>query len=183
MKKISFYIICGVIIFMISFYIGMKMFSIDKNEDISEELPRETQIQTISSEEEKIGPNATLTLKIYYTKCSHTKEEKNYISEDLVNLTEEELQKEYSEWKIEKFSKNEIILTKNSDEYCDEHYVLRNTNGYITVYSIDEGNREEIYLSTDIAVEYLPEIDKNNLKTGIYIYSKEKLIEILQDFE
>lgn len=179
MKKI-YYISILIILFLISLYVGMKIYKIHyKNEKIEEYID----IEEVDSEEEKIKPSARLLKKINYTKCSHTRTEENEVPKELVNLTKEELQEKYREWNIEKFSSDEIVLIKNSEGFCGEHYILRNNNGYVTVYMIDEEDREKIYLSTDIAVVYLPETDQINLKSGIYIYGKEKLIELLQDFE
>lgn len=166
-----------IIISIIFFTIIILMGFIDFTKD------REEMLKEIDSQEEKIGPNARVIFKTYYTKCSHTKKREQENIKELVNLTKEELQEKFPEWKIEKFTKDEISLIKNEDDFCGEHYVLRNNNDYITVYSIDEAGNEEIYLLTEIFVLYLPETDQINLKSGIYVYSKEKLTEILQDFE
>ena len=179
MKKILF-IIGMIVLFLGSFYIGNKIY---KRYEENRSIEQYIQIEEVVSEEEKIKPNAILTSKIIYTKCAHTKTKQEEISSDLVNITREEFQEKYNEWKIEKFSPEEIVIIKNTNGYCGEHYILRNNNGYVTVYTIDELNKQEIYLTTDIAVIYLPETDQINLEHGMYIYGKEKLIELLQDFE
>lgn len=78
---------------------------------------------------------------------------------------------------------NEIEPAISEDEINKEHYVLKEVGKYVKVYSIDDNEKEEIYLSTDISTEYLPETDKISLKNGIHVYSKKELNEILQDFE
>lgn len=77
----------------------------------------------------------------------------------------------------------EIEQAVSEDEIKSEHYVLKAVNKYIKVYSIGKDEKEELYLSTDISTEYLPETDKISLREGIHVYSKEELNEILQDFE
>ena len=77
----------------------------------------------------------------------------------------------------------EIEPAVSEDEVNKEHYVLREVGEYVKVYSIDDDEKEELYLSTDISTNYLPETDKLSLKEGIHVYSKDKLNEILQDFE
>ena len=72
----------------------------------------ENTIETNSEEEEKISPNCSFTQKIYYKKCGHTVQNYLELPQELVNLTKEDLQEKYSEWKIEKFSSNEIVLYK-----------------------------------------------------------------------
>lgn len=78
---------------------------------------------------------------------------------------------------------NEIEQAVSESKGNKEHYVLREVSEYIKVYSIDDDEKEELYLSTNISTEYLPETDKLSLKEGIHVYSKEELNEILQDFE
>lgn len=181
-NRILVYIIGIILIFVGSFYIGKSIFAkyYNSNPQVNDD---KTVTKDVSNSEERVSPNAIITFKKTYNKCAHTKQKTKKVPEKLVNLTKEELKEIYKEWKLEKFSKEEIVLIKNEDDYCEEHYVLRNIGGYITVFSIDEGNKEQIYLSTDIAVEYLPETDKENLQTGIYIYGSDKLTEVLQDFE
>ena len=50
----------------------------------------------------RISPNAFITFKTLYKKCGHTACEYREVPNELVNLTKEELQDKYSEWKIEK---------------------------------------------------------------------------------
>lgn len=78
---------------------------------------------------------------------------------------------------------NEIEPAISEEKANKEHYVLKEVNKYVKVYSVDDNEKQELYLSTDIATEYLPEADKISLKKGIHVYSKKELNEILQDFE
>lgn len=78
---------------------------------------------------------------------------------------------------------NEIEQAISEDEVNKEHYVLKEVGKYVKVYSIDDNEKEELYLSTEISTEYLPETDKISLRKGIHVYSKKELNEILQDFE
>lgn len=78
---------------------------------------------------------------------------------------------------------NEIEPAVSEEKTNKEHYVLKEVNKYVKVYSVDDNEKQELYLSTDISTEYLPETDKISLKEGIHVYSKKELNEILQDFE
>lgn len=71
----------------------------------------------------------------------------------------------------------------SEEDINKEHYVLRSVNGLVVVYSMDDDEKEELYLVTDISIDYLPETDKISLKDGIHVYSITELNEILQDFE
>lgn len=181
MKKFLIYVFIIILIFIMSFYIGLKIDWINYEKDIEEEEIEKTDIA--NSEDEKISPNATVVFKTYYDKCSHTKEETETISDELVNMNKKEIVEKYAEWSIEKFSKDEIVLLKNKDEYCGEHYILKEKNGYIVVYNLDEKEEEKLYMTTSIPIEYLPQTDKHALSKGLYVYGNQELNEMLQDFE
>lgn len=142
----------------------------------------EKEIET-DSQEEKISPNCLLTLKKYYEECNHTINEYVDIPQDLVNGTEEDLKKEYPYWQVEKYSSNNIILYKEFNSNCGQHFVLREDNGKITVYKINENNAEEVYENTEISVEYLSETDKIKISEGIRVNGIEELNQLLEDFE
>lgn len=193
MKKV---IISFIIIFCISAGVGYyfstsknREESKNKNETIAVEkniiiTPKveENSIRTNTSNE-KISPNATLILKKKYKDCNHTIKDYVKIPEELVNLTKEELAQKYSSWDIIGFSSKEIVLEKEYSGICGEHYVLKEENGNVTIYKVDENKNETFYKNTDIATEYLADEDKEKLKSGIFVYSKEELNSAIEDFE
>lgn len=145
-------------------------------------IEQNTEIET-SSNEEKISPNCIITLKRYYNECGHTINEYTDIPQNLVNGTQENLEKEYKNWIIEKFSSNQIILYKEFESNCGQHFILRNDNGKITIYRINENNEEEIYEKTEIAIDYLTETDKIQIQNGIRVNGIEELNQLIEDFE
>lgn len=152
-------------------------------DDCTEEYQEVQEEIATNSQEEKISPNCLLILKKYYDECNHTINEYVDVPQDLVNGTEEDLKKEYPYWQIEKYSSNEIILYKEFNSNCGQHFVLREDEGKITVYKINENNEEEIYEKTEISVEYLSETDKGKISEGIKVNGIEELNQLLEDFE
>ncbi len=152
-------------------------------DDCIEEYQEVQEEVATNSQEEKISPNCLLILKKYYDECNHTINEYVDVPQDLVNGTEEDLKKEYPYWQIEKYSSNEIILYKEFNSNCGQHFVLREDEGKITVYKINENNEEEIYEKTEISVEYLSETDKGKISEGIKVNGIEELNQLLEDFE
>lgn len=149
-----------------------------------EELDEASQLEIeANSREEKISPNCFITLKKTYSKCEHCINEYIEIPESLVNKTEDELQNEYSDWKIEKFSSNDIILSKIYNGECGQHFLLKSNDGKIVIYKIDENNNENIYEETEISVEYLTDEDKVKIQNGIRVNGKEDLNQLIEDFE
>jgi len=141
------------------------------------------QIVSTSSLEEKTSPNAMMSFKIYYKKCEHTTIKNIQISEELVNMTKAEIEEQYIDWNIEEFSSNNIVLKTEKEGICDEHYILRENDGYIAIYKIDENDNEILIETTSVVTAYLPEADLLELKEGIRVFGKDRLNARLEDYE
>ncbi len=137
----------------------------------------------VSETETKVSPNAELIIKKYYKECGHTTEEKRNVANDMVNKTQEEIEKLYPDYKVESFFNNKIVLLKEEEGQCDEHYVVKDENSNIMIYKILSDGTEEIYQNTGISTEYLPETDKISLRDGIKVFGRENLNSIIEDFE
>ena len=109
-------------------------------------------------------------------------EKKMQIDNNLVNKNKEEIEKIYKDWKIEKFTKDEVVLFKEENDICNEHYLLKNENEYVKVYKIGEHNEEVLIEDTNIAVKYLEKEDVDALNKGVAIYTREELNKSLEDF-
>lgn len=150
--------------------------------EINRTIENQIVIQTASTEE-KTSPNAEITFETYYNRCAHSKIDKQQITSNAVSKTEEELEEIYPEWKIKKFSSDEIIMYREENKMCDDHFMIKENEGYVTIYSIDENNNQEILEKTEIATQYLPEEDIELLKKGIKVNSSTELKKVLSDYE
>ena len=133
--------------------------------------------------EVRISPNAFITFKETYEGCGHTKVDFVEVPEDFVNLSKEELKDKYSDWNIEKFTDTDIILSKDFEGSCDEHFIVKDVDGVVTVFKIKEDGTEEEYEITDIATEYLTDTDKIEMKNGIRVNGKQNLNQLIEDYE
>lgn len=86
---------------------------------------REEALAQASSVDEKISANSAMILKKHYKECNHTINEYTEILPELVNLTQEEIIEEFPEWELIGFAPNEIILFKEVEGVCGEHFKLR----------------------------------------------------------
>ena len=140
-------------------------------------------LKRTNSEEQKVSPNCKLTLKIYYETCEHLIEKNEIISEQDVNITQEELTQKFSEWQVQKFTSSEIVLYKEVKGFCNEHYLIKEKDEYIAIYQLDENDNQELLKETEISIEYLAPKDLEEIRRGIKIYTKKELNKILEDFE
>ena len=99
-------------------------------------IEKTTNMIETNSSEERISPNAFITFKQTYKECGHTTSEFMEIPQEFVNLTKEELNEKYSDWTVEKFTDTDIILNRKVERSCNEHYIVINFNGIVTVFHI-----------------------------------------------
>lgn len=62
-------------------------------------------------------------------------------------------------------------------------YIVKEKDGLVNVYYINEKKEEILYRATDISVKYLGEGDIENLKKGIVVIGIQELNKLLEDFE
>ena len=184
MKRIIVY---SIIIFIFSFGIGYYYSKLWKEESVlkAEEISSKTEnvIETTAELEEKVSYDATLALKKYYNECGHCKLNYVELPIEFINLTEKEIEEVYSDWRIEEFSSDNIILAQNLDKYCDDHYVLMLGNENIEIYKMIEAEELELVLETNISKEYLTNSDIKSLEEGIFVFGVGNLNSALEDFE
>lgn len=152
-------------------------------DECTEEYVEEQNTTAVTSVEERVSANAILILKKYYIQCDHTINEYVELPKELVNMTKDEVQKHYPDWEVIGFEKGKVILYKEFDEVCGEHFKLRVENGKVVVYIVDNDGNESLYEKTNISSEYLTETDLINMQDGLEIYGKEELNQIIEDFE
>lgn len=136
-----------------------------------------------SSKEETVVPTAKIVMRQFYKKCGHTTEKEFSVPEDIINMNRKQVEKYYFGWNVDSFSKSEIIVSKENIGLCDEHYIVKDINGLINVYSVDEKSNEELVYSTEIETKYLPRDDAEKLERGITIVGRENLSALLEDYE
>ena len=152
-------------------------------DECTEEYVEEHNTTAVTSVEERVSANAILILKKYYIQCDHTINEYVELPKELVNMTKDEVQKHYPDWEVIGFEKGKVILYKEFDEVCGEHFKLRVENGKVVVYIVDTDGKESLYEKTNISSEYLTKTDLINMQDGLEIYGKEELNQIIEDFE
>ena len=184
---------------ILSFLIGMyiyKIMNIEKNNTQIGQLEEEMLIDDectqweelnsikVSSAENRVSPKAKLTIKILYKQCNHMIETSEEIKDnESINLTQEEFKQKYPDWEIQRFTPTEIIIYKEVDDFCNEHYKIKENDGNIAIYKINKNGNETLEKMTDISIAYLTNEDAEKIEKGITVYSKKELNKTIEDFE
>ena len=141
------------------------------------------EVKAVTSVQKKISPYATLKIEKFYKGCGHTTVNTMEIPKELVNMTEEELQAKYEKWEIRKFEEREIHLYREIDANCSEHFVIKEENGKVTVFTQITNKNLQFKEETDIDFGSLREEDKELIRKGVEIYGQEALSSFIEDFE
>ena len=153
-------------------------------DECTEEYTKETKIEEVVATKEKVSANSQLILKKYFKQCDHTINEYVEMPQELVNLTKEEVQNKYNDWKVIGFEPNKVTLYKEFDDMCGEHFKLKIEEGKIVIYQINKEGNQSIYEKTNISSEYLTQTDLISIENGgLDVYGKEELNKLIEDFE
>jgi len=179
LKKSIIIVFAIILMILISIFIGIKLNNnnYENNENATTDLylvePYENNkiipITEVASIEEKTTPNTLIIYKTYYTKCKHFIKKYETIDVSKINLNEEEFKEKYKNWKMDKFSSEEIELSKEVEKYCGEHYKIKLEENNVIIYKVDENGKEKEYEKTNISKEYLTNEDIARLTSGIKI--------------
>lgn len=192
MKKIYIYIMIliisiGMVIYGIS---GLLRIAEDANNQIiakTENIQKvyDNSINTLETgvQELKVTPNTKFALKKFYDECSHFEYEEAELPIELVNLTRQEIEDYYDDWEIEEFSDKKLILCKEINGYCREHFLIKLDGDKVNIYRLSTEGKFNKYKDTDIVKEYLTDKDIEKLSEGITVYGEGKLSSVLEDFE
>jgi len=152
-------------------------------EDYKNSEDKNKNVIQAGSAKEKSSPNSSIIFETYYNKCGHTEVKKETISMQDVNKEEDYFVEQYPEWTLKNFKSDEITLYKEVNDMCKKHYVIREKDGYIAIYTVDGEDKETLKEVTDTLVKYLPQEDLELLKRGIRANGDRELSQKLGDFE
>lgn len=193
MRKL-YIVLFTLLLLIVSFFVGEYIYKISRIDDnllakaqeeyaaLQEEYEAKLKAAA-ASDNTKISPNAVLIFKTEYNKCGHILNKYQNASENEVNLTKEQLQEKYKDWEIVGFAEKEVVLLQKIEESCNQHYVIREKDGNLAIYVIDEDNDEILKEVTGISTEYLTQLDLLKLEDGIRVNGLEELNAKLEDFE
>ena len=139
-------------------------------------------VQTISTEV-KTTPNTNIIYETLYNQCSDVETYEENVQSADVNKDENYFKSKYSDWEINEFSENIVRLSKHVDGICNKHYIVKEKDGYIAIYTLDSLGNENLKEITDILTQYLPEDDITLLRNGIKVNGDNDLMKTLSDFE
>lgn len=129
-------------------------------------------------QEIKLKPGAKMIYVTFYSGCGHETREEKTAEDRFTGFTKKQLEKELEDWEIESFTPDEVILKKQVDGICGDHYYIGLSDGYVTLFRGLPGERSEVVEKTEILADTLREEDRAMLEKGIIINSREEFLKI-----
>ncbi len=191
MRKI-WIIVLAILLLIIGIVFGIYFYNNNKTQDsntnnkqlaILKTEDEEQNIVSTSSIEERTSPNAIILKKQYFTGCDHIIKTQVDIPQELVNKTKEEVQNYFIGWSVDDFSDKEITIYQEKEGICNQHYLVKEHNGVLGIYTLDENGNATLKEDTEIQTKYLPEFDLQRVKQGIEAIGDMALNTVLEDFE
>ena len=152
------------------------------NQDPSYDIDLST--VAVSVREEKIAPGSSLIKRELYTVCDILRTQTEDMPEEFINLTEVEFAEKHPEWEIQRFTANEVVIQRNIEDFCGEHYKIRELDGRLAIFQLDkQGNEIGLIRITDVWTNFLSEIDLQEIESGRIIHTRAELMKALEDFD
>lgn len=130
--------------------------------------------------------NTRFLLKTYYENTRDTITKEIKIPTDIVGKNLEEvrnyLENAYGEWDIRELDKELIELYRIREGISPNHYIVKQSNGYIAIFHVDEDGTPILLEQTNIPVSALTELDREKLLRGIIVKGMDGVTQILEDY-
>lgn len=145
-------------------------------------LPAQEEAVQVAKKEVAIKKDGKIIYQYYYTKDAITKEVQEPVPDFLEGLNREQMQSIYNGWQIVYFSPEKVILRCSVKGKSSEVYLLKEYEGYLSVFVEDIDKKMRLKELTDVPVTVLPEAERQQLVEGIYVLGEENLVRLLSDF-
>jgi len=111
-----------------------------------------------------------------------TEKRKPYIGE--IGTKEEGIQSIFPGWTIEKFTGEQLVLSKQIDNYCSNHYILKEQGGLVTIYApLEEDEGLEVIKHTTVKVHSLPPDLQQEIEKGMAVESMEQIEYLIESWQ
>ncbi|WP_129597556.1 hypothetical protein [Anaerophilus nitritogenes] len=152
---------------------------VKKNDEKPQKIP-------IVESENKLTKQTQIVFNTYYEKTRDTMTKKSSLPKECIGKSFEEvqnyLQEKYTDWEIRQCNEDMVELYKTTNIVPPNYYIVKEYNGYIGVYQVNESGENILLEQTEIPMSSLSNMDLQYMKEGIVKKSKEEINQILEDY-
>ena len=166
----------------------------DNLKNNNEEQGFETMQTTRKSEREIIGQeisainvtteNTQLIFETNYTSCNDQIIEERKVESNEIGLKRQDIKAKFPDWNVSEFSSIRVILTKELNDYCPNHFVLKDRDGMVVIYMPSEvEDKERNIQQTQISINKLPPDVQDEIRKGLVMDSLEEVEYFLESLD
>lgn len=141
----------------------------------------ETQVNNVKVA--KITPSTKMVYEYFYKDDKITEKVEDVPPYFLIDLTREDIERDFKNWQVKSFSEREVVLQKVIEGESVQHYIIGEYDGFVAVFYEREINGTRLKDITDIPISSLSQEEQNKIKEGIKIVGKDELIKFLQNYD
>lgn len=120
--------------------------------------------------------NTLLIFETNYTRCNDKIVEKRKAEDGETGLSRLDIKTKFPDWDVGEFSSVQVVLSKVLDDYCPNHFVLKDKDGMVVIYMPSEDeNKERDIQRTQISINKLPPDVQDEIKEGLVMDSLEEV--------
>lgn len=195
---ISFFVLVAMMMggYFLGLQIGKKNLSINMNKPVADlDTPKAEPVdQSLETGADpkianigytgKISEETRLIFQKYYLGCGHSQiEERNALGSEL-GLSLDEIMVKFDQWEISQYTDKELVLKREIDDFCPEHFILRDRAGMLILYMPPrEGKDNRTIEETQIFTNTLPPDIQNEVQRGLVLDSLEDVEHFLENLE
>lgn len=131
----------------------------------------------------EISPSTEIIFNRSYKLCGDIISERRKPHKEEIGTKEEAIDSLFSDWTIEKFTEKQLVLSKQIDNYCPNHYILKEQGGLVAIYAPLEEEGLEIIKHTSVKVRSLPPNLQQEVEKGMVVGSLEEIEYIIESWQ
>ena len=105
-----------------------------------------------------------------------------YAPDFLLGKDEESLKGLFPGWEVTRFSAEEVVMRRTTEDQAVQRYIIGVMDGYVSVFYQQPDHGTTLKEVTDTLVSALHEDEQQRLIEGVTVVGEEELIRILQDY-
>ena len=130
--------------------------------------------------------NTKLVLRTYYEKTRDSTSKEMVLPKTLIGISLDELKRyleeNYVGWSIRDMNKDRVELYKVSNHVSPNHYIVKEYNGYITIFQVEEDGSMKLINQTEIPISSLSDMDRQKMSEGIIVKGIDGINQLLEDY-
>jgi len=133
---------------------------------------------------EVITRDTKLVFEKVYIGCGHKRVEERRARENEIGLSIQSIALRFPEWSIADYTTERIVFTKEVNDFCPGHFLLKDRDGVVVIYMpSEEGDEYKGVEETQISTDSLPPDLQSEIRKGLILDTLEDVEHFMENLE